>query len=347
MDNVLVFGKAGQLLDQLYRSAGADGNPDDASLGHERVRGLHGAILAHGLAVRDDHHDGGCILAAVHELCLCLSQSDGGERRRRGPLECCLQHGDRHGVVREMLDPPDTAIFLQVGRSGGWTCTGALVVIIPSRWTTEELQSNPHHVIAFLQVRDQIRDQLLGLLPSFFAKAAAAIHEHDHVDLRGALQEHTLFDHINRTTFAVPDDLLALPLIAAPLGERIARGIPGFGIRAVVSPNRGIAKILVAALAARSDMVQGSLLVELGARLVVAIAELQPMIARGLGARARATSRMFDGPVAAVCAGPARLGAAAPIGPIRELALLVATLRVATLSLLGVLARRTIVLHFR
>mmetsp|Transcript_91682 Transcript_91682/g.233199 ORF Transcript_91682/g.233199 Transcript_91682/m.233199 type:complete len:414 (+) Transcript_91682:755-1996(+) len=135
--------------------------------------------------------------------------------------------------------------------------------------------------VAALQVRDQVLDQDLRIIPALGAEAAAAVQEDDQVHLRLALQE------------------LA------------------FG--------RG--------------------LVELGAGHLVALPELEARLAYGFVALARANRRMFDGPVAALGAAPAGLGASAPIGPVVELAILVAILGVAALGLLGVVARRAIILH--
>mmetsp|Transcript_157324 Transcript_157324/g.504680 ORF Transcript_157324/g.504680 Transcript_157324/m.504680 type:complete len:373 (-) Transcript_157324:542-1660(-) len=280
LDDVLLLGQACQLLDKLDRGARADGHPDDSSLGLKRIHGLRGATLAHGLAVGDNDHDGGCILATVHEFGLCFRQCHRGERRCLGPLEVTDQLGDPHGVVRQVFHPRDVAILLHV-RNCGALNPGALFVVIPSRGPTEELQRDLHVVITALQVRDQVCHQLLRILPASGAEAATAVHENDEVQLRSALQE----------------------------------------------------------------LARRRLLVELRAGQGVAFPELQALLASRFGARARADCLVQHGPVTAVGATPARLGASAPLSPVRELALLVATLRPAALGLLGVFAWLAIVFH--
>mmetsp|Transcript_104213 Transcript_104213/g.271358 ORF Transcript_104213/g.271358 Transcript_104213/m.271358 type:complete len:606 (+) Transcript_104213:70-1887(+) len=98
--------------------------------------------------------------------------------------------------------------------------------------------------------------------------------------------------------------------------------------------------------AALEELAFGRGVVELGARLVVAIPELQAGLADGRRALARAPGGLVDDPVAPLAALPASLRAAAPIAPVLELAILVAGLGVAALGLLGVLAGLTPVLHF-
>mmetsp|Transcript_28148 Transcript_28148/g.90663 ORF Transcript_28148/g.90663 Transcript_28148/m.90663 type:complete len:235 (+) Transcript_28148:2-706(+) len=139
MDDVFCLGQAGQVLHELERSAGADGHPDDAGLGHERVGGLLAALRAHGLAVGYDQHDGGRILAAVDKLGRGLRQGHGGEGRRLRPLEVRGELGDLHGVIREVLHPRNAAVLLHVRSLGVGARAGALVVVIPCGGAAEEL----------------------------------------------------------------------------------------------------------------------------------------------------------------------------------------------------------------
>mmetsp|Transcript_36328 Transcript_36328/g.78627 ORF Transcript_36328/g.78627 Transcript_36328/m.78627 type:complete len:469 (+) Transcript_36328:820-2226(+) len=87
------------------------------------------------------------------------------------------------------------------------------------------------------------------------------------------------------------------------------------------------------------------ILVQRGARVSVAVHELQSGLVGGVGAGAGAGGRGDDALLSALGAAPAGLGAGSPVAPVRQDAVGIAGVGVAALGLLGVFTGLAVVLH--
>mmetsp|Transcript_78949 Transcript_78949/g.255995 ORF Transcript_78949/g.255995 Transcript_78949/m.255995 type:complete len:484 (-) Transcript_78949:719-2170(-) len=177
-------------------------------------------------------------------------------------------------------------------------------------------------VVAALQVRDQVLDQDLRVLPALGAEAAAAVHEDDKVHLRLALQELAMGRGLV--------ELGAGHLVALPeLEARLARGFV-----ALARANRRLLDGLVTALGAAPTGLGASAPVSPVVELAILVAVLGVAALGLLGVVARLAPVLhfpMHRPHALADAAAALGGAAGPALPLVDDAVHGAGVRVATL----------------